>query len=81
MSHYLKIAGVLMLPVLLSACNTIEGFAKDIQLGGTAIENGINGKKAEEKKAEAEKPKALVTKKKAKVKSKPVVETENTTGY
>lgn len=69
MKLYLRITGILMLPTLLSGCNTVEGFAKDLQWGGTKIEHTIKGEKAEEVKPVEEKAPA----KKHKAKKKKVV--------
>lgn len=66
MKIYMRIAGILMLPMLLSGCNTVEGFAKDLQWGGTKIEHTIKGQKTEE--AKATEKKAPVKKHKAKKK-------------
>jgi len=36
-------------PLLLSACNTIEGMGKDIQDGGRAMNKAINGDSSRDK--------------------------------
>lgn len=64
MKNYLRVAGILLLPMLLSACNTVEGFAKDLQLGGTKIEKTIKGKETEKNEVNKEKPRTQVKKRK-----------------
>lgn len=36
---------LLLVPVLLSACNTVEGAGEDLQQGGRAVENAANENK------------------------------------
>ncbi len=74
MKNYLRVAGILMLPMLLSGCNTVEGFAKDLQWGGTKIEDTVKGHKTEEAKPEEKK---APVKKKSKAKQKQVLLEDN----
>lgn len=45
MNNKFKIIAVLALGALLSACNTMEGFGKDVQKGGEKIENSADHNK------------------------------------
>ena len=39
MKRFMLMAAVLLLPILISACNTISGAGEDISKGGQSLEN------------------------------------------
>ena len=45
MKYIKKSLCLLSLPLILSACNTVEGFAKDLQAGGTKLEETVKDSK------------------------------------
>lgn len=45
MSRFVKFAFILLLPVIVTACNTMEGLGEDIQKGGQKLEHEANENK------------------------------------